>query len=108
MPSVALDPSGTFLVLETAAGQHRFHAIWLRDNSQDIETRAPGNGQKLIALRDIPENEELTFDYGVAYWVARGSGPAPGTDSRGAWIRLRRMIQQVGPVLRALRASVPL
>ena len=59
MPSVALDPSGTFLVLETAAGQHRFHAIWLRDNSQDIETRAPGNGQKLIALRDIPAETQI-------------------------------------------------
>jgi gamma-butyrobetaine dioxygenase len=34
----------------------RFHAIWLRDNAWDDETRAPGNGQRLIALRDIPSN----------------------------------------------------
>jgi gamma-butyrobetaine dioxygenase len=33
----------------------RFHAIWLRDNAPDAETRDPGNGQRLIALRDIPE-----------------------------------------------------
>ena len=54
MPSVAVDPSGTFLTLETASGPLRFHAIWLRDNAQDGETRALGNGQRLIALRDIP------------------------------------------------------
>lgn len=32
----------------------RFHAIWLRDNAMDDETRSPVNGQRLIALRDIP------------------------------------------------------
>ncbi|QGY00055.1 gamma-butyrobetaine dioxygenase [Roseovarius faecimaris] len=36
-------------------GGCRFHAIWLRDNAADAETRDPGNGQRLIALRDIPE-----------------------------------------------------
>jgi len=34
--------------------RRRFHAIWLRDNAPDDATRAPGNGQKLITLRDIP------------------------------------------------------
>lgn len=34
----------------------RFHAIWLRDNAWDAQTRAPGNGQRLIALRDIPND----------------------------------------------------
>lgn len=32
----------------------RFHAIWLRDNAQDKDTRSPSNGQKLITLQDIP------------------------------------------------------
>ena len=32
----------------------RFHAIWLRDNAQDAQTRDPGNGQRLISLADIP------------------------------------------------------
>lgn len=32
----------------------RFHAIWLRDNALDPETRAPGNGQRLITIGDIP------------------------------------------------------
>lgn len=54
MPSVSVDPSGSFLTLTTAMGASRFHAIWLRDNAQDAETRAIGNGQKLITLADIP------------------------------------------------------
>lgn len=59
MPSVAIDPSGTFLTLEIATGPHRFHAIWLRDNAQDSVTRAPGNGQRLIALREIPAETRI-------------------------------------------------
>ncbi|WP_210093678.1 TauD/TfdA family dioxygenase [Ruegeria sp. HKCCSP346] len=34
--------------------QARFHAVWLRDNALDPETRAPGNGQRLITIGDIP------------------------------------------------------
>jgi len=59
MPSVALDPSGNFITLKTTTGSHRFHAIWLRDNAQDAQTRAPGNGQRLIALRDIPAETRI-------------------------------------------------
>ena len=59
MPSVNVDPSGTFLTFETANNSQRFHAIWLRDNAQDAETRAPGNGQRLIALRDIPDQTRI-------------------------------------------------
>ncbi|MEH6630430.1 MAG: gamma-butyrobetaine dioxygenase [Halopseudomonas aestusnigri] len=32
----------------------RFHAMWLRDNALDSETRAAGNGQRLITILDIP------------------------------------------------------
>ena len=32
----------------------RFHAIWLRDNALDPETRDPGNGQRLVTLGDLP------------------------------------------------------
>ena len=32
----------------------RFHAIWLRDNAPDADTRSPSNGQRLIAIADIP------------------------------------------------------
>lgn len=37
----------------------RFHAIWLRDNAQDVTTRSVGNGQRLISVLDIPD--QLTF-----------------------------------------------
>src|SRR5690349_13288299 len=32
----------------------RFHALWLRDNALDANTRNPGNGQRLITILDIP------------------------------------------------------
>lgn len=46
---------GRALALRGPGGQMlRFHAIWLRDNAWDTATRAPGNGQRLITLGDIP------------------------------------------------------
>ena len=67
MPQVHVDSSGSFLTLETQGGIFRFHAVWLRDNSQDSDTRAAGNGQRLITLKDIPadttiDNASLTDD----------------------------------------------
>ena len=67
MPKVNVDSSGSFLTLETQGGIFRFHAVWLRDNSQDSDTRAAGNGQRLITLKDIPadttiDNASLTDD----------------------------------------------
>lgn len=47
---VSIIDDGRAIVLDGT----RFHAIWLRDNAPDAETRDPGNGQRLIALRDIP------------------------------------------------------
>lgn len=68
-----LNQDGTVLTLSTNDRSLRFHAIWLRDNAQDSETRAAGNGQRLIALRDIPadtwiaaasvDGETLTVDF---------------------------------------------
>jgi len=60
MPSVTVDPSALFLTLETPLGPRRFHATWLRDNAQDPETRAAGNGQRLITLADIPVDTQIT------------------------------------------------
>lgn len=55
MVTVRVSDDGGVLTLDAGRGKvHRFHAIWLRDNAWDSETRAPGNGQRLIALRDIP------------------------------------------------------
>ncbi|MFS4580777.1 TauD/TfdA family dioxygenase [Phaeobacter sp. C3_T13_0] len=54
MPSVTVAPAGDYLTLSLGSSTLRFHAIWLRDNGADPETRAMANGQRLIALRDIP------------------------------------------------------
>ena len=59
MPSVTVDQTGAFLTLVVPSGPLRFHAIWLRDNAQDSETRAAGSGQRLIALRDIPADTRI-------------------------------------------------
>lgn len=61
MTQIDIAPDGTFLTLKTKAGEAaRFHAIWLRDNAWDDETRAPLNGQRLIALRDIPADTRVS------------------------------------------------
>ncbi|MBL8905836.1 MAG: gamma-butyrobetaine dioxygenase [Rhizobiales bacterium] len=38
----------------------RFHAMWLRDNALDAETRSPTNGQRLITVLDIPAQTRVT------------------------------------------------
>jgi gamma-butyrobetaine dioxygenase len=47
------------LALEGGA-RLRFHAIWLRDNAWDVGTRAPGNGQRLITIADIPSQIRIS------------------------------------------------
>jgi [2-(trimethylamino)ethyl]phosphonate dioxygenase len=47
------------LTLESRA-RLRFHAIWLRDNAWDAGTRAPGNGQRLITIADIPSQIRIS------------------------------------------------
>jgi gamma-butyrobetaine dioxygenase len=54
--SVSVSDDGQVLTLKTQQQTLRFHAIWLRDNAWDAETRDGGNGQRLIALRDIPKD----------------------------------------------------
>lgn len=60
MTSASVNPSGDHLIVHLPDGALRFHAIWLRDNASDPETRAPSNGQRLIALRDIPAETHIT------------------------------------------------
>ena len=55
MYEVELSDDGQIVTLTSDSGARtRFHAIWLRDNAWDDQTRSAGNGQRLIALRDIP------------------------------------------------------
>lgn len=49
-----LSEDGAIVTLHSDDNTRRFHAIWLRDNAQDKQTRDAENGQRLIALRDIP------------------------------------------------------
>ncbi|WP_108814670.1 2-trimethylaminoethylphosphonate dioxygenase [Loktanella sp. Alg231-35] len=57
--TVTVDPSGAFLTLQNPHATHRFHAIWLRDNAGDPETRSTANGQRLITLADIPQDTAI-------------------------------------------------
>jgi len=57
---VSIQEAGSFLTLSDGQTSIRFHAVWLRDNAWDAETRSPGNGQRLIALRDISPDVSIT------------------------------------------------
>jgi len=57
LESIEILKGGQALSLQINDGRTlRYHAIWLRDNALDEKTRAPGNGQRLITLADLPEN----------------------------------------------------
>jgi len=60
MVSVNLDSSGKFLTLTTTSQVLRFHAIWLRDNASDVESRSSTNGQRLFTLSDLPSNTKIS------------------------------------------------
>ena len=60
MAAVEVIDDGTALAVTWDDGRKlRFHAIWLRDNALDPETRSPENGQRLIALQDIPGDTRI-------------------------------------------------
>jgi gamma-butyrobetaine dioxygenase len=100
---VTIATEGAYLTLHQNDRATRYHAIWLRDNSPDPKTRAAGNGQRLIALRDIPadthiaaasindgtlqvtfapENKTVTFQLG---WLAEHAYDAPKRNGQG-WL----------------------
>ncbi len=61
MASVNISGDGTWINLDSDGSETaRFHALWLRDNAWDPETRAAGNGQRLITLRDIARDTIIT------------------------------------------------
>ncbi|MCB1386357.1 MAG: TauD/TfdA family dioxygenase [Nitratireductor sp.] len=60
MISAQVTEAGRGLCLRDETGRRtRFHAIWLRDNAMDAQTRNAGNGQRLIALRDIAADTRI-------------------------------------------------
>ncbi len=110
MSQVSLSPDGRQLSLQTDDGTTRFHAIWLRDNAIDGDTRDPGNGQRLITMADLPadttiasatleglslkltfapENHDVTYDtnwlMAHAYDVDQPKEPGRLLDGVTAW-----------------------
>ena len=56
MFSVNVNKSGNYLTLRNATCSTKLHAMWLRDNAWDENTRSPENSQRLITLQDIPKD----------------------------------------------------
>ncbi|MEM7067844.1 MAG: TauD/TfdA family dioxygenase [Pseudomonadota bacterium] len=59
MSQISIADNGQTLNITSTGQAIRFHAIWLRDNAWDDETRSPGNGQKLITLGNIPADTHI-------------------------------------------------
>jgi len=102
MSNVTINAGGSELAVDTGAGVPlRFHAVWLRDNAWDGETRSAGNGQRLITVNALaedvriasasvsgrtlcvtfaPENKTVDYDLG---WLARHAYDRPARTERG-------------------------
>ncbi len=120
MTALEIIEDGRALKLNAGARSYRFHAIWLRDNAWDEATRAPGNGQRLITLGDIPKDTlisraeleggqvKLTFDpegRTIAFdpdWLARHAYDSVPTAPSG-W-----MSDETSPWTSALGDQIPL
>jgi gamma-butyrobetaine dioxygenase len=60
MADVKIIEDGRALDISFPEGErHRFHAVWLRDNSLDPETRSAGNGQRLITILEQPRDARI-------------------------------------------------
>ncbi len=65
-PEVAIDQDGSILRITWPDGtQHRFHAMWLRDNAREAEFRHPGNDQRLFDITDVPEDVAISSAAGL-------------------------------------------
>ena len=104
MPDVILSPDGQVVEIAGLGPEPlRFHAVWLRDNAGDAQTRSPENGQKLITVGDIPADtaivaattdgatltvsfqpENTTIDYDLG-WLLGNAYDRPARNERG-WI----------------------
>jgi len=87
--AVEIIDDGAVMVVGWGSGMRsRFHAIWLRDNALDPETRDPNNGQRLIALNDIPAGTRIALaEVGEAGDVAVTFSPEDKTVRfPGTWL----------------------
>lgn len=60
MYTSVLSDDGQQVAISSTDSTTRYHAIWLRDNAHDAETRSTHNGQRLIGLGDIPEQLSMS------------------------------------------------
>jgi gamma-butyrobetaine dioxygenase len=92
LTKVEIVEAGSAVRLAWQSGcQARFHAVWLRDNSPDGETRSPVNGQRLITILDLPQDLKiaeagLTSDGGLKI---RFDPEAKETAFSAAWLKAR-------------------
>ncbi|MGI9521000.1 MAG: 2-trimethylaminoethylphosphonate dioxygenase [Hyphomicrobiaceae bacterium] len=63
MSDLVLKSDGSSIAISWPEGSRRFHAMWLRDNAPDPQTRSPANGQRLITLNDIPQETKIVAAY---------------------------------------------
>jgi len=59
MYEYSLSEDGQELALTNNSQTTRFHAIWLRDNAQDENTRSTVNGQKLITINELSRDLKI-------------------------------------------------
>jgi [2-(trimethylamino)ethyl]phosphonate dioxygenase len=86
LADVGVIDDGKAVVITLSDGtKRRFHAAWLRDNAWDDQTRAPGNGQRLITLGDIPADIIVTrasMDEGRLHLTFQPEGRSIAFDER--------------------------
>ena len=83
-------------------GRLRFHAIWLRDNAWDAGTRAPGNGQRLITIADIPSQIRISAARAEGNALSLTFAPEGKTIAYDvAWLQAHRYDQDTAHALRA-------
>ena len=66
----------------------RFHAVWLRDNCQDPQSRHPGNGQRLFDILDLPADIRIAGTTPIGEELEVGFTPdGHGTRFTSGWLR---------------------
>jgi len=95
---ISLNDTGALLTLTDGPDTLRFHAIWLRDNALDPATRAPGNGQRLTTMADLPRDTTLTYaSYDAGTLTCTFAPDGKTVDFPIAWLRAHRYDQPSKP-----------
>ena len=78
MPTLITEAGvGTDLELAVVGGRPRFPAVWLRDNCPCPECVAPGTGQKLKDITDMPNGLAITLTEDAGEFVVVTRTPVP-------------------------------